>query len=133
MADPFATAEQLAARWHALSNEDALKADVLLADAAFWLKVWFREYGDLEVLAQSDELLAQGLEILSCSMVKRALIGGDNEGQASQYQMYGPFSQQVSYKNPEGNLYLSAKEFAGIAALLGADATGAVSMTAPGL
>ena len=133
MAEPFATAEQLATRWHALSNEEALKADTLLGDAAFWLKVWFSEFGDLETLAASDELLAQGLEILSCSMVKRALIGGDSEGMSSQYQTMGPFASQVSYKNPEGNLYLSTKEFDGIAALLGASSTGAVSMTSPGL
>lgn len=79
----FATFDDLAARWRALSPAEEASATTLLGDAAWWLKVWFREFGDLVALAAADLDLAEGLKILSCSMVKRAMTSaGDGVGQA---------------------------------------------------
>jgi hypothetical protein len=128
----FATFDDLAKRWKPLSPAEEARATVLLGDTAWWLKVWFKEFGDLVALAADDPDLAEGLEILSCSMVKRAMTSaGDGVGQAQ--QVMGPFTAQISYRNPDGNLYVYAAEREAILKLLGVNVSGAVSMESPGL
>ncbi|WP_280317295.1 Gp19/Gp15/Gp42 family protein [Nocardia wallacei] len=131
----YATPADVAARWRALSQAEQDRAIVLLDDAAWWLNVWFKEYtSDLTALAADNEELAEGLKILSCSMVRRALAaGGGIEGATQTQQVMGPFTSQVSYKNPDGSLFVYNAERDAILALLGANTSGAVSMTAPGL
>jgi hypothetical protein len=128
----FATSADLVERWRPLSSAEEASATTLLGDAAWWLKVWFKEFGDLVALAAADPDLAEGLKILSCSMVKRAMTSaGDGVGQAQ--QVMGPFTAQISYRNPDGNLYVYAAEREAILKLLGINVSGAVSMTTPGL
>lgn len=128
----FAIADDLAERWRTLTQAEGDRATVLLGDTAWWLKVWFREFGDLVALAAADPDLAEGLKILSCSMVKRAMTSaGDGVGQAQ--QVMGPFTAQISYRNPDGNLYVYATEREAILKLLGVNVSGAVSMESPGL
>lgn len=129
----FAEADDLQARWRTLSQEEKDRATVLLEDAATWLAVWFKAYGDLAVLASADSQLAEMLKILSCSMVRRAMTTGAIEGAQSIYQVMGPFSSQVAFKNPDGNLYIYESERDAVLSLLGANATGAVSISGPGL
>ncbi|MFI6215637.1 hypothetical protein ACIBCD_26900 [Nocardia brasiliensis] len=130
---PFATYDDLAARPPALPQAGEEQVETLMGDAAWWLSVWFRTYGDLVTLAEDDEKLAKGLKILSCSMVRRALTTGAIEGAASTYQVMGPFSTQIAYKNPDGNLYITNAERDAILALLGVNVSGAVSVSGPGL
>ena len=128
----FATTPDLAARWRPLSQAEQDRAEVLLDDAAWWLQAWFVAAGDLAALAADDPALADGLKILSCAMVKRAMTSaGDGVGQAQ--QVMGPFTAQISYRNPDGSLYLYSSERDAIWALLGGNVSGAVSMTCPGL
>ncbi|MEV4155415.1 Gp19/Gp15/Gp42 family protein [Nocardia salmonicida] len=128
----FATSADLVERWKPLSQAEEARATTLLGDAAWWMKVWFKEFGDLVVLAAADPELAEGLEILSCSMVKRAMTSaGDGVGQAQ--QVMGPFTAQISYRNPDGNLYIYTAEREAILSLLGVNTSGAVSMESPGL
>lgn len=128
----FAVAGDLVERWRTLTQAEGDRATVLLGDTAWWLKVWFKEFGDLVALAAADPDLAEGLKILSCSMVKRAMTSaGDGVGQAQ--QVMGPFTAQISYRNPDGNLYVYAAEREAILKLLGVNVSGAVSMESPGL
>ncbi|MBF6422025.1 Gp19/Gp15/Gp42 family protein [Nocardia farcinica] len=129
----FADHSDLEARWRVLPPEEEARADVLLEDAATWLGVWFKAYGDLVALAAADPQLAEMLKILSCSMVRRAMTTGAIEGAQSTYQVMGPFSTQVAFKNPDGGLYVLTSERDAILSLLGANAAGAVSITSPGL
>jgi hypothetical protein len=129
----FATHTDLETRWHGLAEADQARADVLLGDVSMWFKVWFREFGDLETLVVSDELLAEALKVMACSVVKRAMATGDFEGASGVEQAMGPITMNVTYRNPEGNLYLTKSEFDTIAVLLGRNPSGAVSMTAVGL
>ena len=121
----YATTSDLAARWRGLSDAEEPVADVLLSDAAVWLRAWFPDL-DSRVGASVDE---QALVMVSCSMVKRAMLSSGREGQTSGMEAMGPFTQQVAYKNPEGNLYLTAQE----ADLLDGRPSGAVSMECAGL
>ncbi|MBF6368422.1 hypothetical protein IU469_22250 [Nocardia puris] len=129
----FATHGDLAARWRPLSAAEQARATTLLGDAAWWLGVWFRPYGDLEALAAGDAELAEGLLILSCAMVKRAMTSGAIEGAQSTYQVMGPFTTQIAYKNPDGSLFIYESERDAILTLLGVNTSGAVSMTGLGL
>ncbi|MEV0031431.1 Gp19/Gp15/Gp42 family protein [Nocardia sp. NPDC050793] len=129
----FATAADLEARWRALSPEEEARVDVLLADAAWWLGVWFKTYGDLVALAAADEQLADGLKILSCNMVRRAMTSAAIEGAQSVYQVMGPFTSQIAFRNPDGTLFVYDSERDAILSLLGVNVSGAVSMSGPGL
>jgi hypothetical protein len=129
----FATHTDLETRWHALDEAEQARADVLLGDTSMWFRVWFRDFGDLESLAGADELLAESLKVLACSVVKRAMPMSDFEGASGVEQAMGPITMNVTYRNPEGNLYLTKSEFDTIAVLLGRNPSGAVSMTAVGL
>lgn len=130
----FAIPDDISARWRALSQAERDRATVLLDDAAWWLKVWFKPYGDIEALAADEEDLAQGLLILSCNMVRRSLAaGGGIEGATQMQQTMGPFNTQVAFRNPDGNLFVYDAERDAILTLLGVNTSGAVSMTGPGL
>lgn len=129
----FATADEVEIGWRTLSPAEKATATQLLEDAAWWLDIWFHEFGDIAVLAVDDPKLAQGLNILSRSIVRRAMTTGTIEGASSTYQMMGPFTSQVAFKNPDGNLYVTTGERDAILKLLGVNVSGAVSMTAPGL
>lgn len=129
----FATADELEAGWRPLSQAEKDRAAVLLTDAAWWLKIWFKSFGDLVALAAADEDLAEGLNILSRSMVRRAMTTGAIEGAQSTYQVMGPFTTQIAYKNPDGSLFIYESERDAILTLLGVNTSGAVSMTGLGL
>ncbi|MGW4325448.1 hypothetical protein ACWEKR_06105 [Nocardia sp. NPDC004573] len=129
----YATYADLIARPPALPQASEANVTVLMGDAAWWLGVWFKDFGDLEALAADNEQLAEGLKILSCSMVRRALTSGALEGAQSAYQVMGPFSTQIAFRNPDGNLYITTAERDGILAALGVNVSGAVSMSGPGL
>ncbi|WP_072814281.1 Gp19/Gp15/Gp42 family protein [Rhodococcus zopfii] len=126
----FATHEDLSKRWKGFDAADAAMADQLLADAAVWLRVWVPQ---ASALAATNTDLAEALVIVSCAMVKRALLNGDNEGQSSSQETIGPFQYQVAFRNPEGNLFLYQKELDLLEKLCGLNTSGAVSMTARGL
>lgn len=130
MAEPYATPEDLSDRWKQLSDDEASTAATLLSDAAVWLRAWFP---DLDARIGGGMLDAQVAVMVSCAMVKRALLALNYEGQsnASSTETMGPFTvtHQAVFKNPEGNLYLTAQE----ADLLDGRPSGAVSMECAGL
>lgn len=128
----FATVDELEAGWRPLSQAERDRATVLLDDAAWWLKVWFKEFGDLEAPAAADEELAKGLRILSRNMVRRSMTT-PVDGAAQVQQTMGPFTSQVAFRNPDGNLFVYEAERDAILTLLGVNTSGAVSMTGPGL
>lgn len=128
----FAITDDLVARWRPLSPAELERAEVLLDDAAWWLKAWFKPFGDLAVLAAADPDLLEGLKILSCAMVRRAMVSA-GDGVTQSQQVMGPFTAQVSYRNPDGSLFVYAAEREAILTLLGVNTSGAVSMESPGL
>lgn len=125
----FATHTQLVARWKGAGERDQAQAEQLLADASVWIRAWVPT-ADAYV---SDPAVADALSMVACSMVKRALINEDNEGQTSMTDTTGPWSLQVAFRNPDGNLYLTNAEKSLLDGLCGGNTAGAVSMTSPGL
>lgn len=110
MADPFATATELAARWRPLSVTEQATATTLLGDASAMIRVECPDV-DVRLTAEPPALDAAIPKLIACAMVKRSMIAGaDAEGISSTQQAAGPFSQSQNYANPLGNLYLTKAE-----------------------
>ena len=59
-----------------------------------------------------DEIQAANLKMVSCNMVKRAMSSSASDafGVTNATATMGPFSQQVAYANPSGDMYVSKSE-----------------------
>lgn len=97
----FATHQDLEARWKTLSAAEQATADVLLEDAAVIIRAECEDADDID----------PGItKFVSCGMVKRAMIASGSEGIGQDNLTAGPFSQQRSYTNPMGNVYLTKQD-----------------------
>jgi hypothetical protein len=116
-----------------LTDAEEEAAPTLLADASFWLGVWVPGLDD--AISGGNEILAQAAMLLVVSMVKRSLLSqvAENPGVQSVTEAAGPYSHAVTYRNPEGNLYLYGNELTSITDLLWPNKAQAVSMRSPGL
>ena len=101
----FATVADLEARWRDLSDAEEARASVLLDDAAAYLQA-------LVEVDPDNEVQAANLKMVSCNMVKRAMssAASDAFGVTNATATMGPFSQQVAYANPSGDMYVSKSE-----------------------
>lgn len=126
----YATTADLEARWRALTTEETTKAETLLVDASFWLDQWAP---GLSTTTSEDALTAA--KLLVVAMVRRAMIAqaADLPGVQSTTEGWGPYNQSVTYRNPEGNLYLYGTELETLMGLLRGNTAAAVSMRSPGL
>lgn len=128
----YAGVNDLFARWRPLTPDETAKAVTLLDDAALWLRVWVP---GLAGAVTNGGDVAQAAKILSVAMVKRAMQAEDVDrpGVQSVQETGGIFSEQITYRNPEGNLYLYDRERNDLLTLVTGLPSGAVSMTSPGL
>lgn len=120
----YATVEDVEARWRPLSDEEKNRAVVLLADAAVRLDAECA----LPEVPTSQQIAAR--LIVSCEMVKRAMVAGDAmPGVETIQEGAGPFQTSFKYSNPTGDLYLTKAD----RKLLGCGAQAAftVSMSRP--
>ena len=110
MADVFATVEDLEARWRGLSEQERKRAAVLLEDATDLIKASAPRW---------QHATAGTLKRITCAVVKRALQAeqGAADGLSEprglvsgELHTTGPFSDQYTYSNPEGDLFLRAAE-----------------------
>lgn len=110
----FATHEQLAARWRPLSSTEQDRATILLEDASAEVRGRFPAI-DARI-ATFDPEAGLGLDPalvrrVVCAMVKRVMTGGvEREGVATYQEGTGPFSEGVTFSNPNGDLYLTKAE-----------------------
>jgi hypothetical protein len=129
MATPYAEFADLEARFpRDLTSEEEDRAETLLEDASFWLGVWVP--GLDAAISSGDAQAVTAAKLLVVTLVIRALmVSGGDPSVAS--ETVGPFS--VTYRNPEGNLYLYDRELSDIVDLLRSNRAAAVSMRSPGL
>jgi len=107
--DPFATTTDLEARWRPLSPDEQDRASVLLGDASAILRSEVPDI-DTRITADPPTLDPDIPTMIVCAMVKRAMIVGDAEGVSGQMQAAGPYTQQRTFSNPTGALFLSKSE-----------------------
>lgn len=104
MADiPFATVSDLEARWRGLSEAEQARAAVLLADASALIRDTVPGWGQVS---------EQTLRAICCAVVRRAMSVDVDlpDGVSSFNETAGPFTQQMSFANPTGDLYLTRAE-----------------------
>lgn len=102
----YATVNDLEARWRPLSDAEKPRAEVLLDDAAALIDTACPSLADR--IADGDESASRAALMVSCSIVKRAMISPVDQAPMSQYQQTaGPFSQSGTFANPSGDLYLT--------------------------
>lgn len=133
MADPYAELGDLTDRFpRELTSAEADRAPILLSDASFWLGVWVP---GLAAATETDDQVREAAKLLVVAMVKRALLAQvpENPGVQSITQGAGPYNQSITYRNPEGKLYLYAAELDSLSGLLVPSVPSAVSMRSPGL
>lgn len=100
----FATAEDVRLRWSGAPEDDA-QINGLLEDATSWLQVLYPT-----IPSQPSGKLAGVLRIVVCAMVKRSLLAEENEHLDSLNQSAGDYSENRSFRNSEGNLFLTRQE-----------------------
>lgn len=105
---PFALVSDIEARWRSLSDTEKTRAHVLLDDASALIRA---ERPTIDALILAGTVGETVPRMISVAMVKRAMVGGeDAQGVQSQQQTAGPFSQQFTFTNPSGDLYLTRAE-----------------------
>lgn len=95
---PFATPEDLEARWRPLTPVEREQAVVLLEDAS---QLVIDEGCDVSRVAEAT------LRRVVCGVVKRAMGSAGDFGVTSLQQGAGPYQQTMQYSNPLGDLYLT--------------------------
>ena len=101
----FADVSDIESRWRPLSADEESRASVLLDDASAMLAAML-------VVDEDDEQQEELLEIVCCNMVIRAMSASESDAfGASQMSMTaGPYTQQWTYSNPSGDMYLTRAE-----------------------
>lgn len=99
----FASVSDLEGRWRPLTAGERDRADALLGDASALLRAELAMAGR-EVDGREDLL-----RLVCCSMVRRSMAAAMEDCTQSSITA-GGFSQQVTYANPSGNLYITADE-----------------------
>ena len=100
----YADVSDLEVRWRTLTDEEQARAEALLDDASAMLGAYI-------TVDETDDKQLNLLKIITCNMVERAMsTGGDMYGVTQQSMTAVGFSQQFSYANPTGDLYITKAE-----------------------
>lgn len=101
----FAQVSDIEARWRDLSTAEETRAGTLIDDASAILT-------QLVDVDATDTQQAQLLKQVCCSMVIRAMSAteADTFGVSSASTTAGPYTQQLTYSNPSGDMYLTKLE-----------------------
>ena len=111
--EPFATVEDLEARWRTLAEEERPVAETTLLDAtAFISAEMARSHVNIR---PDDEVQHQNLVAVTCAVTKRSLLMAFDSGNTltgvSKYQEQADvWNASVTLANPMGDMYLTAQE-----------------------
>lgn len=103
----YATITDLEARWRPLIGDERTRATALLNDAAVRINSCAPPPALPDGLTDTEQALRL---MVSCDMVKRAMLAGAAPGVTQQSQTVGVFSQQATFANPAGDMYLTKEE-----------------------
>ncbi|OFR01170.1 Gp19/Gp15/Gp42 family protein [Alloscardovia sp. HMSC034E08] len=101
--ESFATTTDLEIRWHALTESEKKRAQVLLEDASDKIRTDY----PTAITTVSEGTLRR----IVCAMVKRAMtVQTDYEGVKQMSQTTGSFADSYTFANPDGDLYFTSSE-----------------------
>ena len=98
---PFATVDDLKARWPDFPVGAEAHATVLLEDASQFI---------LDTVPTAGMAAEATRRRVVCAVVRRAMPAGEDAGFESIQESVGPFSQTVRPVNPNGDFYLTKQE-----------------------
>jgi hypothetical protein len=105
---PFATTDDLAARWRPLTAAEEARAEVLIADASSMIR---RLYPDIDERIAAGAIMLEDIVPIVCAMVKRVMLApADLDGVEQRSQATGPHSVSDKFSNPMGNMFLTGDE-----------------------
>jgi hypothetical protein len=101
----YADVSDLEVRWRTLTDDEQARAEALLDDASAMLDAYV-------TVDATDEQQAALLKIVVCNMVQRSMStsSGDAYGVSQQSITAVGFTQQYTYSNPTGDLYITKAE-----------------------
>lgn len=106
--EPFATVNDLELRYRLLDDSEKERAETLLSDASAILRAEFSRAG--ETIDESDDIQSANLVRVCCSMVRRVLSSGPLDDVSSVNRMAGSYSEQRTFANPTGDMYITKNE-----------------------
>nr|DAE60786.1 MAG TPA: hypothetical protein [Caudoviricetes sp.] len=106
--EPFATVKELELRYRLLDESEKERAETLLSDASAILRSEFSRAG--ETIDESDEIQSANLVRVCCSMARRVLSSGPLDDVSSVNRMAGSYSEQRTFANPTGDMYITKNE-----------------------
>lgn len=116
MREPFANTSDLQEYWRTLSPDEVKRATALLALASDRLRMMAQRAGiDLDKKVQADPggVYANTLKFALLDAVKRAMQAPADLPPINSYQQTaGPYSENIAYANPTGDLYFKKSELA---------------------
>lgn len=113
---PFATKEELAAYWRALTGDEPARADVMLALASDRLRLMAEDVDiNLDTKVSDSEAFKSTIRWVVMEAVKRALISPtDQQAVDSLSKTAGPYSENYKFSNPTGDLWFKKSELSAL-------------------
>lgn len=116
MREPFATTAELQEYWRVLDASEISRATTLLKLASDRLRMLALRAGidlDAKVKAEPNGVYASTLKFAVMDAVKRAMQAPADLPPVNSYQQTaGPYSENIAYANPTGDLYFKKSELA---------------------
>jgi phage protein gp19/gp15/gp42 len=114
MREPFANTSDLQEYWRTLTPDEINRAKILLTLASDRLRMMAQRAGidlDAKIAADPDGAYANTLKFAMLDAVKRALqVPADVPPINAYQQTAGPYSENITYANPTGDLYFKKSE-----------------------
>jgi len=107
--EPFASVDDLEARWRELDDGERRQASAVLDDVTAHIAARLERSGI--VLGQASTLYKANLKAVACAAARRAMLAAeDRAGIRSAQQQAGPYMETFSFDNPSGDVYLTSSE-----------------------
>lgn len=110
---PFATIEDVESRFRALDDHEKTRAAQLLADASVMLAHALTRAGVSwqEARNEPGDILGTAINMVAASMAVRAMKSPVDMPALTQYSQGAVgYTESMTYANPNGDLYMTAKE-----------------------
>lgn len=116
MREPFANTSDLQEYWRTLTPDEINRAKILLTLASDRLRMMAQRADvdlDGKIAAEPDGVYASTLKFAVMDAVKRAMQAPADLPPINSYQQTaGPYSENIAYANPTGDLYFKKSELA---------------------
>jgi hypothetical protein len=113
---PFATVDDLSAFWRPITDPETDRANTLLLLASNRLRQIASDLGiDLDAKVDASEIYKANVQWVVMEAVKRAMLTPVDAPPANSVQQTaGPYSENIVYTNPSGDLWFKKAELTAI-------------------